>query len=130
MIHRGGVSAHLQPCIEQVIFLIGLVLSLLDLLQLQIVAALFANLGDGYHTELKATGFLVVLHHLLAEAENVKVEDMSIAATFAIIKAEEIEAPHGEIARIQKAVVGADGIIGNDERGLHDVDEIGLGVGF
>ena len=43
-------------------------------------------------------------------------------------EAEEIKAPHGEIARIQKAVVSADGIIGNDERGLHDINKIGLGV--
>ena len=130
VIHRGRVTAHLQPRIKQVVFLVGLILTLFDLLQLQVVAALLADLGDGHHAELKATRLLVVLHYLLAEPKHVKVEDMGISAVLAVVETEKVKIPHRKIVRIQKAVVCADGVVGDNQAGLHDVDEIGLGVGF
>ena len=103
---------------------------LLDLLQLQIVAALFANLGNGDHTKLKAARLGVILYDLLAKSEHVKVKDMGITAVFAVVEAEEIKIPHREIACIQKAVVSAYGVVGDNERGLHHIDKIGLGISF
>ena len=67
VIYRGGVAAHFEPRIEQVVLLVRLVRAFLDLFEFQIVAALFAYLRNGDYAELKATGFGVVLQNLFAE---------------------------------------------------------------
>ena len=66
---------------------------------------------------------------LLSQIERVAQEDADVVdAVSEAVEAEEVEAPHWKIACIQETVVGADRVVGDNERGLHDVDEIGLGV--
>ena len=76
IIYGGRVSTHLKPRVEKVVLLVRLIGILFYLSVLKVVASLFTYLGYYYHTELKAACVGVVFNNLLAEPENVKVQNV------------------------------------------------------
>ena len=71
-----------------------------------------------------------MLHHFAAEAQDVEIEDMRVAALFPPVFREEPEIPQREIAAVDERVVRADGIVRDNEAALHDIDEIAQSVCF
>ena len=67
VIYRCRVPAHFQPRVEKVVFLVGFLGVLFDLLMVEYVAALLADLGYYHYTKFKAPGVRVVLQDLLTE---------------------------------------------------------------
>ena len=110
--------------------MIGLGRAFLDLLQLEHIAAFLADLRDGDDAELKAPRKWVISQHFLPETQYIEVEDMRTAVCLAAHAGKEVEVPERQIARIDERVVRADGIVGDDEAALQDIDEVGLRIRF
>ena len=79
-LHRGGMPAHFQPAVEQVVFLVRLLRPLFHLFKLQIVPPLLADLRDRHHAELETPRFRIVLFHLLPQPQHVEIQNMRITA--------------------------------------------------
>ena len=130
IIYRCRVPAHFQPRIEKVVFLVGFFGVLFDLLVVEYVAALLANLGYNDYAKFKAPGVRVVLQDLLTESEDVKIENVSVPATFDCDFREKVCRPHRKVARINTAVVLSYGVVCNNKAAFYDVDKIELCIAF
>ena len=129
VVYRGGVTAHFQPRIEQVVLLIGLVRTLPDLFEFQIVSALLADLCDGNDAELEASGFGIVLNDFLPEPKDIEIEDMRVPSVRNAFR-EKVVAPHGKVPSVSTHIVRTDGIVRHNEAALNNVDEVGLRIRF
>ena len=129
VVHRGGVPAHLQPRIEQVVLLIGFIRTLFNLFEFQIIPALLADLRDGDNAEFKASGFGIVLDDLLPKPKDIEIEDMRVSSVRDAL-GEEVVTPHGKVPPVHAYVIRADGVICHDEAALDDIDEVRQRIRF
>lgn len=79
IIYRRRVTAHFEPCIEQVILLVCFFRTLLDFFEFQIISALLSNLRNRHNAEFKAACLRVIFYDLFPEPQHVEIEDMRVS---------------------------------------------------